>query len=126
MRRSDMSLYKSYQQDEGFKDDFRSVITRMLGDAFEVPGYQGLKLRSVEDDREVRNLIYQRLLLNNSTSDNELVREVFEVFGDRYPLMDILDWTRIIRDYTGMVREANREKDTISGMAADGADFKQP
>ena len=119
MRRSDMSLYKSYQQDEGFKDDFRSVVTRMLGDAFEVPGYKGLRLRSVEDDREVRNLIYQRLLLNNGTSNNELVREVFEVFGERYPLMDVLDWTRIIRDYTVMVREANREKDTITGMAAD-------
>ena len=53
-------------------------------------------------------------------------REVFEVFGERYPLMDVLDWTRIIRDYTGMVREANREKDIITGKAADGADFKQP
>ena len=30
------------------------------------------------------------------------------------------------RDYTGMVREANREKDIITGMAADSADFKQP
>lgn len=26
------SLYKEYQQNEGFKADFRSVITRMLGD----------------------------------------------------------------------------------------------
>ena len=31
-RKGDMSLYKEYQQNEGFKVDFRSVITRMLGD----------------------------------------------------------------------------------------------
>ena len=35
MRQSDMSLYKSYQQNDGFKDGFRSVITRMLGDALD-------------------------------------------------------------------------------------------
>ena len=31
-RKGDMSLYKEYQQNEGFKADFRSVITRMLSD----------------------------------------------------------------------------------------------
>ena len=31
-RKGDMSLYKEYQQNEGFKVDFRSVITRMLSD----------------------------------------------------------------------------------------------
>ena len=31
-RKGDMSLYKEYQQNDGFKADFRSVITRMLGD----------------------------------------------------------------------------------------------
>ena len=31
-RKGDNSLYKEYQQNEGFKADFRSVITRMLGD----------------------------------------------------------------------------------------------
>lgn len=36
MRQSDMSLYKSYQQNEGFKDGFRSVVARMLGDTFDV------------------------------------------------------------------------------------------
>ena len=35
MRQSDMSLYKSYQQNDGFKDGFRSVIIRMLGDAID-------------------------------------------------------------------------------------------
>ena len=31
-RKGDMSLYKEYQQNEGFKVDFRGVITRMLSD----------------------------------------------------------------------------------------------
>ena len=31
-RKGDNSLYKEYQQNEGFKADFRSVITRMLSD----------------------------------------------------------------------------------------------
>ncbi len=35
MRQSDMSLYKSYQQNDGFKDGFRTVIIRMLGDALD-------------------------------------------------------------------------------------------
>ncbi len=30
-RKGDMSLYKEYQQNEGFKDGFRSVVVRMLG-----------------------------------------------------------------------------------------------
>ena len=85
-----------------------------------------LKLDAVEDDRDVRNLIFNRLILNADTSDLDLQREVMEVYGNRYPDMKVIDWGRIIRDYTGMVREANREKDTITGMAADSADFKQP
>lgn len=31
-RKGDMSLYKEYQQNEGFKVNFRGLITRMLGD----------------------------------------------------------------------------------------------
>ena len=31
-RKGDMSLYKEYQQNDGFKADFRGVIMRMLGD----------------------------------------------------------------------------------------------
>ena len=30
-RKGDQSLYKEYQQNEGFKVDFRNVVTRMLG-----------------------------------------------------------------------------------------------
>ena len=123
MRRSDMSLYKSYQQDEGFKDDFRSVVARMLGETFEVPGFLSLRLRSVEDDPDVRNLILSRLVLNNNTPDNELQREVMEAYGERYPLMTLLDWARVIREFSDMSREAAREKaDDTMGLAADSSD----
>ena len=121
MRQSDMALYKSYQQNEGFKDGFRSVIIKMLGDSTEVYAFQNKKLESVEDDREVRNLIYNRLVMNANTSDYELQREVMELFGERYPGMSMIDWQRIIRDYTFMAREASRPKDYQSniGMAAE-------
>lgn len=119
MRQSDMALYKSYQQNEGFKDGFRSVIIKMLGESTEV--YVQNKLECVEDDREVRNLIYNRLVMNSNTSDYELQREIMELFGERYPGMSMMDWQRIIKDYTFMARDASRPKDFRNniGMAAD-------
>ena len=67
------------------------------------------KLANVEDDRDVRNLVYNRLVMNADTSDYELQREVMEVYGERYPDMHIIDWQRIITDYTPMVREAAKK-----------------
>ena len=67
------------------------------------------KLANVEDDREVGNLIYQRLLMAPDTSDYELQREVMEVYGERYPDMRIIDWQHVIADYTSMVREAAKQ-----------------
>ena len=67
------------------------------------------KLANVEDDRDVRNLIYNRLIMNVDTSDYELQREVIEIYGERYPDMRIIDWQRVIADYTPMVREAAKK-----------------
>jgi len=67
------------------------------------------KLANVEDDRDVRNLVYNRLIMNADTSDYELQREVMEVYGERYPDMRIIDWQRVIADYTPMVREAAKK-----------------
>jgi hypothetical protein len=105
MRQSDMSLYKSYQQNDGFKDGFRSVIIRMLGDALGIYGFQNQKLKNVEDDRELRNLIFNRLMMDATISDYELQREAMEKFGERYPGMGLNDWCHIIETYTPMVRE---------------------
>jgi hypothetical protein len=70
---------------------------------------QQRKLEHIEDDREVRNLIYNRLLLNPDTTDFELQREAMESFGTRYPDMGIMDWKRIIEDYTPLVRQAAKQ-----------------
>ena len=64
------------------------------------------KLANVEDDRDIRNLVYNRLIMNADTSDYELQREVMEVYGERYPDMRIIDWQHVIADYTPLVREA--------------------
>jgi type I restriction-modification system DNA methylase subunit len=40
------------------------------------------------------------------TNDGELQVEVMKEFAERYPDMHILDWQRIIADYTPLVREA--------------------
>ena len=47
--------------------------------------------------------------MNADTSDYELQREVMEVYGERYPDMHIIDWQRVIADYTPMVREAAKK-----------------
>ena len=67
------------------------------------------KLANIEDDRDVRNLIYNRLIMNADTSDYELQREVMEVYGERYPDMRIIDWQRVIADYTPLVRETAKQ-----------------
>ena len=86
------------------------------------------KLANVEDDRDVRNLVYTRLIMNADTSDYELQREVMEVYGERYPDMRIIDWQRVIADYTPMVREVAKKPSAKMiemqqrqyGMAAEG------
>lgn len=119
MRQSDMSLYKSYQN-EGFKDGFRTVIMKMLGDTTEVYTFSNGKLEYIEDDREVRNLIYNRLIMDASTPDSDLQLEVMTLFGERYYGMSIMDWQRIIKAYTPMIREASRIKEAQNyGMAAE-------
>ena len=68
------------------------------------------KLANIEDDREVRNLLYDRLIMNAETSDYELQREVIERFGERYPDMTVNDWRHIIEAYTPMIKDASRPK----------------
>ena len=80
---------------------------------------QPLRLESIEDDNDVRNLIFNRLTLNADTSDYELKREVMEEYGQRYPDMKDLDWQRIIADYTPLVRDASKPR--IISMGYDKA-----
>ena len=104
-RKGDMSLYKEYQQNEGFKSNFQRLLIRMVEDL----DYLCPKLERVEEDQEVRNLIFNRLQLDPDTSDEDLQVEVMKEFGERYPAMHILDWRNIILSYTPMVREAAKK-----------------
>lgn len=83
------------------------------------------KLHNIEDDSDVRNLIYNRLQMDATVSDGELQREVIEQYGERYPDMSLNDWRHIIEDYTPMVRETAQPKaKAISlqmGMAAESS-----
>ena len=68
------------------------------------------KLANVEDDRDVRNLIFNCIHMDADISDAALQREVIELYGDQYPDMTVNDWRHIIEAYTPMVREASRPK----------------
>ena len=86
------------------------------------------RLENVEDDREVRNLIYQRLQMDVATTDAVLQREVMETYGERYPNMEPNDWRHVIEAYTPMVREAAKPKAKKISMpqyekAAGGDDY---
>jgi type I restriction enzyme R subunit len=68
-------------------------------------------LEDIEEDRDVRNLIFNRLQMDNNTPDYDLQREVMELFGERYGDMTPKDWAHIIHNYTSMVREANKARE---------------
>ena len=70
-----------------------------------------LVLKNVEDDQEVRGLIYNRIHNNTDTTDGELQKEVIEVYGTRYPDMGTNDWRHLIEAYTPMVRDAIKSRD---------------
>lgn len=77
------------------------------------------KLESVENDRDIRNLIFNRLIMDANTSNDDLQKEVIEEYGTRYPDMNILDWYRIIAEYTPLVRES------IKNPSANVVDMEQ-
>lgn len=85
------------------------------------------KLENIEDDHDVRNLIYQRIQMDATISDDNLRREAIELYGERYPDMSPNDWRHVVESYTPMVREAANPKAlNISmqqyGMAAEPKD----
>ena len=85
--------FKKYEQEDDSKESVSAILQ---------------KLENVEDDRDVRNLIYNRLHMDADISDGELQREVIELYGERYPDMLLNDWRHIIEAYTPMVREMVR------------------
>ena len=108
-----MSLYKEYQQNEGFKVNIRDLIVRMVSDTTGALALQLRRLHSVEDDKEVRDLVYNRMLMDREISNYELQLEIMELFGERYGGMKPRDWERIISDYTQKVRNTPNSSGAI-------------
>ena len=62
--------------------------------------YRKRKLASVEEDKDVHNLIDNLLRIDKDMSALSLQREALEKFGDIYPGMSPNDWRHIIESYT--------------------------
>ena len=87
--------------------DFMNAVNLRVFDAV----YNQLsKLQNVEDDKDVRDLIFNRLHMDGTISNYDLQRELMELFGERYGGMKPKDWAHIIEAYTPMVREAAQPK----------------
>ena len=102
--------------------DFLNRFSNMLSDdRAGLDYYRTRKIDSVEADQDVRNLLFNRLQIDATTTDYELQREVIEAYGERYPGMTVRDWQHIVQDYASMVREACQVKNlpTDYPMAAE-------
>ena len=88
--------------------DFMNFINQRVFDTV----YKGLtaKLKDIEDDKEVRNFIFNMLHFDASISDLQIQREVVAKFGERYGGMSPNDWRHVIEAYTPMVRGAANQK----------------
>ena len=72
--------------------------------------YRKRKLNNVEDDKDVRNLVFDLIHMDDTISDLTIQSKVIEEYGNRYPSMLPNDWRHIIEDYTPMVRETLSRK----------------
>ena len=90
--------------------DFFNKFFGISSDTIPAEPLERLILANVENDNDVRNLIYTRLTMDSTTPDSDLQYEVIEQFGTRYPDMSLNDWRHIIENYTRMVREAVQAK----------------
>jgi len=106
--------YPPVPQDEVFKEIFEQAENfkkyEQEDDSKEKAPTMLRILENVEDDRDVRNLIFNRLHMDADISDGELQREVIENYGERYFDMTLNDWRHIIEDYTSMIRDVVQSK----------------
>ena len=105
--------------------DFFNKFFGISSDTIPAEPLERLILANVEDDNDVRNLIYNRLIMDSTTPDSDLQYEVIEQYGTRYPDMSLNDWRHIIENYTRMVREAVEAK-VISMQQYDKAAEPEP
>ena len=117
-------IYKEGYPPEWDEEVFKKVLSQV--ENYKNNGTAKLKytkLENVEDDKDVRHLIYNRLQMDANISDMELQREVIEQYGERYPDMSQNDWRHIIEDYTLMVREAILTKAKEISMRSEKLDM---
>lgn len=106
-------LLKKYKYPpEGQEQALQVVMEQCNKWADDEENYEDKKLLHVEDDSDVRNLIYNRLQIDKEVSDLALQREVIEMYGERYPGMSPNDWRHIIEYYTSQIRKAHQEAAT--------------
>ena len=79
-------------------------------DTLEYDYYRTQKLDTIEDDKEVRDLVFNLLHVDGDISDMQIQRLVIERFGSKYAGMSLNDWRHLIEAYTPMVREALNRK----------------
>jgi type I restriction enzyme R subunit len=112
--------YPPVPQDEVFKEIFEQAenfkkYEQEDDSEVETPAMLH-RLENVEDDQDVRNLIFNRLHMDASISEGELQQEVIAKYGERYSDMLLNDWRHIIEAYTPMVREAAQPKTKEASM----------
>ena len=100
-------LLKKYKYPpEGQEQALLVVMEQCNKWADDEDNYVERKLYHVEEDHDVRNLIFNHLHLDPNVSNMQIQKEVIDRFGEKYPDMSLNDWRHIIEDYTSMVREA--------------------
>ena len=104
-------LKKYHYPPEGQEQALRTVMAQCNKWADEDDNFIERKIMSVVADRDISNLINNRLQINPETSDASIQKEVLEVYGERYPDMSLNDWRHIIEDYTPMVRKNIKDVD---------------
>ena len=117
-------IYKEGYPPEWDEEVFKKVLDQV--ENYKKNGTSKLKftkLANIEDDKDVRDLIFNRLHMDANISDMELQREVIEQYGERYPDMSQNDWRHIIEDYTLMVREAILTKAKEISMRSEKLDM---
>lgn len=102
--------YMLHRKDPPYKiEDLRRILVEAEIIKEIKPSYPK-KLDRIEDDEDVRKLVFNLLLMDINKNDLQIQRDVLEEYGDRYPEMKLNDWRHIIEDYTPLVREALNRK----------------
>ena len=91
--------YEKAESEEKVSEDTDLAIPFKIIDALLPP-----RLENIEDDKEVKSVVYHLLHMDKDINDMQIQKEVIERFGERYPAMSPNEWRHIIEAYTSMIR----------------------